>query len=332
MGSSSESDAPLTTLHPDLFHSHILTRLDGPSLASASASSSLLRRLCLHDPLWRQICTSTWPSLRDPILRPVISDFPSGHRSLFLDSFPTLHYYSRPHHLHPSFTPTTEWISAVDIYDHDTPIFSKVHRTQTQSGWFECSPLWIDLLDPKESVPMPLKCARKDEDWMKHLEKNLSLSWILIDPSRNRAANLSSRRPVSAQRHWLTGDLELVYAVVIACDEGPSEWVQCNIKVTCMYSEEVGGEMPVSEISLTVEDSDGRSMNGKQSMAILQSAIESGKRKRMSEEEAKARFEEFLSVKRDRREARERSDQALDMVLIFVVVAIFAFLCWFFLF
>ncbi|XP_028788618.1 F-box protein At3g44326-like [Neltuma alba] len=234
---ASSSDAPFATLHPDLFHAHILSRLDGPSLASASSASSLFRRLCLHDSLWRQICTATWPSLRDPSLRSVISDFPAGHRSLFLDSFPTLHRYSRPDHLDPSFTPTKEWISAVDIYYHDRPIFSKFHRTQTHTGWFECSPLWIDLLGAKESVPTPLKYASKDEDWMKHLEENLSLSWILIDTSRNRAANLSSRRPVSAQRHWLTGELELVYAVVIACDERPSEWVQCNIKVTCTCGE-----------------------------------------------------------------------------------------------
>ncbi|XP_054817150.1 probable F-box protein At2g36090 [Prosopis cineraria] len=325
---ASSSDAPLTTLHPDLFHAHVLSRLDGPSLASASSASSLFRNLCLHDPLWRHICNSTWPSLSDPTLRPVISNFPAGHRSLFLDSFPVLHHCSRPDHLDRSFAPAKEWISAVDIYYHDKPIFSRVHRTQTHTGWFECSPLWIDLLGPKESVPTPLKYARKDEDWMKHLEDTLSLSWILIDPARNRAGNLSSRRPVSAQRHWLTGELELFYAAVIACDEGPSEWVQCNIKVACTCSEEVGGAMRVREVSLTVEDTDGRSLNGKQSMVILQRAVERGRRKMVNEEEAKARFEEFSSIKRDRRDKRERSDQTLDMVLIFAVITIFAFLFW----
>ncbi|KAI9085569.1 hypothetical protein K1719_032412 [Acacia pycnantha] len=77
-------------------------------------------------------------------------------------------------------------------------------------------------------------------------------------------------------RHWLTGDLELVYAVVIACDEGLSEWVQCNIKVTCTCIEEVGTEMLVREISLTMKDFDRRSISGKQSM-VFSSSFDNGR-------------------------------------------------------
>ncbi|XP_028756799.1 probable F-box protein At2g36090 [Neltuma alba] len=298
---ASSSDAPLATLHPDLFHAHILSRLT-------------VRLSRLSPPLCSAACAST-------TLSGVKSALPRGPPSVTPVSVPSS----------PTSPPATVPFSSTPSPPSIAHVL-QVHRTQTHTGWFECSPLWIDLLGAKESVPTPLKYASKDEDWMKHLEENLSLSWILIDTSRNRAANLSSRRPVSAQRHWLTGELELVYAVVIACDERPSEWVQCNIKVTCTCGEEVGGEMRVKEVSLTVEDTDGRSVSGKQSMAILQSAVESGKRRKVNEEEAKARFEEFLSVKRDRREKQERRDQALDMVLIVVVVTMFAFLCWFFFF
>lgn len=155
----------------------------------------------------------------------------------------------------------------------------------------------------------------------------------MIDPSRNRAVNLSSRRAVTAQRQWITGDVEVVYAVVL---EGPTlaEWVQCNVKVLCSTcgEEEEGGKMHVREVSLTVEDCDGRSMCGEQSLMIMQSAVECGRRKRVDHDEAKARFDAFLELKKHRREVRERNDQAIDMVLIFSVISLFLFFSWFFFF
>ncbi|KAF7823207.1 F-box protein [Senna tora] len=281
----------ISAVHPDVIQTQILNRLDGATLASAACASSHLRGLCNDDTLWRNICTATWPSLHDPRVRHVVSGFPGGHRSLFSDSFPTLHHVDD--HPDRSFpTASDHWISAVDLYYRDTPIFSKVIRTETRTGWFGSSPLWIDLLDPNELVPTPLVYARKDEDWMRqrHLEENLSVSWILIDPTRNRAANLSSRKAVSAKRNWFSRDLELVYAVVIACEgRAAREWVQCNIKVTCCG--EAGGEMHVREVSLMVEDTEGRNICGEESMVILQRAIENGKRERVKEEEAKAREE-----------------------------------------
>lgn len=162
---------------------------------------------------------------------------------------------------------------------------------------------------------------------MKDLEENLSLSWILIDPTRKRAANLSSRKPVSSQKHWLTGYLELVYAVVIACDERASEWVTCNIRVTCCG--EVGGEMHVRDVRLMIEDTEGKNICGRKSMVILQDAIENGKRKKVKNEEAKERYEKFLEIKRMRKENKEKTQHVVDMVLIFFVIAIFSIFCGF---
>lgn len=216
------------------------------------------------------------------------------------------------------------------MYYKDTPIFSKVQRTDSQTSWFLCSPLWVDLLQPKEFVPTPVKYVPKDEEWLKHLEDNLSLSWILIDPTRKRSVNLSSRRPVSVQRHWLTRDLEILYAVTVARDQKTPEWVQCTIKVTCCGK--VGGEMHVRGASLTVEDMEGKNLSGKESLGILQGAMENAERKKVSREEAKGRYEKFLRMKRQRRERKQRIEKAMDMISVMVIIVVFLFFCSFMLF
>lgn len=318
---SSSSD--ITTVHPDIFQSHILNRLDGPTLASAASATSHLRGLCTEHHLWRNICAATWPSLNDPLAAATIATFPATHRSIFSDSFPSLHHSPpNPIPTQPPTPPPPELISAVDIYYKGKPVFSRVIRTETHKGWFLCSPLWVDLLDPTEVVPTPLKFAQTNDEieLLNHLVENLALSWIIIDPTRKRAANLSSRRPVSARRHWLTAELEVLYAV-------PMETVQCVVKVTCCGK--VGGAMHVREVSLTMEDTEGRHVMGRDGVVILQDAMENGKREKLDAEKAKERFEKFSIVKREIRERKMRRDKAMDMVAMLVAFAVFALLFWF---
>ncbi|XWS66622.1 hypothetical protein CRYUN_Cryun05aG0215800 [Craigia yunnanensis] len=78
----------ISTIHPDIIETHILTRLDGPTLASASCASSHLRALTSQENLWTNICHSAWPSTTSPRIRHVISNFPNGSRSFFSDAFP----------------------------------------------------------------------------------------------------------------------------------------------------------------------------------------------------------------------------------------------------
>ncbi|KAG5114566.1 hypothetical protein JHK82_037835 [Glycine max] len=312
----------ITTVHPDIFQSHILNRLDGPTLASAASSTSHLRRLCTEHHLWRNISAATWPSLNDPLAAAIITTFPARHRSIFSDSFPSLHH--SPPNLNPTPPPPPppELISAVDLYYKGKPVFSRVIKTETHKGWFLCSPLWVDLLDRNEVVPTPLKFAQTNDEneLLNHLDENLTLSWIIIDPTRKRAANLSSRRPVAVRRHWLTAELQVLYAV-------PMETVQCVVKVTCCGK--AGGAMHVREVSLTMEDTEGRHVMGKDSVVILQDAMENGKRKKLDEVEAKERFEKFSIVKREIRERKMRRDKATDMVAMLVAFAVFALLFWF---
>jgi uncharacterized protein involved in high-affinity Fe2+ transport len=77
------------------------------------------------------------------------------------------------------------------------------------------------------------------------------------------------------------------------------------VVVTC--GGQVGGEMHVGQVSLQVEDMEGKHMNGRDSLVILQAAMESGRRKKERSGEGKERFEEFLEVQRETMKRRAGS-------------------------
>ncbi|OIW08477.1 hypothetical protein TanjilG_03153 [Lupinus angustifolius] len=325
------SSTTITAVHPDIIHTHILTRLDGATLSTVASVSSHLRHLCSGQDIWENLCTATWPSLMDPIVRHVISTFPNGHRSIFSDAYPSLHHFSPslPNHRRPS--PPEELISAVDIYYKGNPIFSRVQRTETSENLFLTSPLCFEVLQPNEFIQTPVNFVRKDEEWMSQLQESFTLSWILIDPIQKRAANISSRRPVSVKRHWLTRDLEIIYAVVMAGEKGRStEKVQCMVKVTCCGK--VGGELHVKEVNLVMEDMEGKQVMGKKGVMILQRAMENGERKKVDEVRAMERFVKFSRVIKERREMKHRREKAhgvVCMLLVFIALVLFCFIAGF---
>ncbi|CAN7137730.1 unnamed protein product [Brassica rapa subsp. narinosa] len=60
--SSSTVTNLISTVHHDIIEAHILTRLDGPTLASVSCASSHLHDLASNELLWSKLRRSTWPS------------------------------------------------------------------------------------------------------------------------------------------------------------------------------------------------------------------------------------------------------------------------------
>ncbi|OIW09351.1 hypothetical protein TanjilG_01322 [Lupinus angustifolius] len=288
------NNTSLSSLPHHLIHSHILTRLHAHALFSAAATSSDFYRLCTVDNhLWHSITTAMWPSLTDPLAASLISPCINHHRPIPMEN----HSPSQP----------SELISAVDLYYDGKPLFSKCHVTQTRKGWFLSSSLWIDILEPNEVVPTRLKFSPNDDvQWLKNLEQKLTLSWIMIDPTRKRAVNLSSGSVVSTRWQTLTEELEVVYAVMI------EEEVQCSVKVTCCGK--VGGEMDVREVSLTMQGMDGRRVMGKDSMVILQRVMEFGNRKRLSRKEKKESYEKFCRMKKERGERLLKKYKNFDLV------------------
>ncbi|XP_022743943.1 probable F-box protein At2g36090 [Durio zibethinus] len=323
--------AAISTIHPDIIETHILTRLDGPTLASASCSSTQLRALASHENLWTNICHSMWPSTTSPRVFHVISNFPNGSSSFFSDAFPLAMEPVSFGNSSENPNLPSELISAVDIYYKKELIFSKVVETETVTAWFKCSPFRVDLLGPKEAfstrIPHP-----DTEDTCRDLEEGMELSWIVIDPIGKRAMNLSSQRPVTIQWHWLSGDVQVKFASVVTGGRSgaATELVQCGVVVTCGGS--ARGEMHVREVSLQVEDMDGMYLKGRDSLVILKRGLE-GKRGKVKkkEEERKKEFLEFLERKRERKEKKIMREGILDMLCVAFGVMAFASSVLFFL-
>ncbi|EXB54609.1 hypothetical protein L484_019179 [Morus notabilis] len=319
--------ATISAVHPDVIGAHILTRLDGPTLASAAATSSQLHSLSREPSLWENICRSTWPSTASPRVSQVISSFPGGHRSFFSDSFPLPINHDDHSNQAINLDRTPELISAVDVHYRGKLILSKVVETETSSGWFRCSPFRVDLLHPKDVVPTEIPYPRGD-DTCRDLAEGLTLSWIVIDPIGRRSMNLSSHRPVEAQRHWLSGEVHVRFSAVLLGSS--SEFTQCGVQLTCGGWSHCGGGgeefLQVREVCLVVEDMDGTHLKGRESLVILQRALEGkrGKGGKMREEEGRKRCQEYLERKRERKERRLRTEGALDIVFAFFFGA-FAF-------
>lgn len=183
------------------------------------------------------------------------------------------------------------------------------------------SPFRIELLGHKETFPTPVKFTGEDENRKSELQK-MKLSWILIDQTKNRAVNISSLNPVSVKRHWLTGELKIRYSTVMnsVTGAGACELVQCGIVVTCEGKE--GGELHVREVSMQIEDMDGKVLCGKDSLVILQGVIEGGRKKR-NENEIKENYENLLELKKKWKENKQKREKRLDMMCIISGITIF---------
>ncbi|RDY07180.1 F-box protein, partial [Mucuna pruriens] len=292
-GATTLSDVPA-----DIIQTHILTRLDGPALASTGTTCSQLRSLSSHSPLWASACHATWPSTLSPRVHHVISTFPDGARSFFADSFPS----PRPSQNSPQNPDRTpELISAVDLFHGSRLLFSKVAVTETVTGWFRCSPFRIDMVDAKDVVRTEVEYPA-DEATCRELGEQLRLSWVLIDPVARRAVNVSSGRAVAVEKHWLSGEVEVRFATA-------AEAALCSAVVTW------GAEMHVKEVSLQMEDMDGMQMNGRDSLRSLE-----GERKRKTKEKSGEGYREFLKRKRERKEGKIRAEGRLDMLCVGLTV------------
>ncbi|XP_047334116.1 probable F-box protein At2g36090 [Impatiens glandulifera] len=307
-------------LSNDILETHILTRLDGPSLASISSSSSHLHALSTENRLWTGICHSTFPSTADSSrLRRLISTFPGGPRSFFSLTCPLLFSDSIPSNSNSLLPPApalmSELISAVDIRYRNHLIFSKVQEIETESNWFRCSPFRLDMLEPKEGVVTNVQYPKNDDSVCESIMEEMRLSWVLINPNPGlqQAANFSSYKPVSVEKHWLSGEIKVRFPSFLAGSS--SEMVQCGIVVTCGASE--GGELQVREVTLQVEDMDGRHLSGKESLVIVQRAMEGKRGKTVGkEEEGRKRMKVYEEKKRQRRERKMRIESTLDMLCV----------------
>ncbi|CAN6841997.1 unnamed protein product [Brassica oleracea] len=331
-GDYSNGDS-FSTLHPDIIQTQILTRLDGPTLTSTASTSSYIHTLCTEQKLWQELSTAAWPSVNDPRVVKAISSFPSGYRSFFADSYP---FSEHTWHSEKDDPPTTGLISAVDLYYRGELIYSKVQEMETESGkggWFLSTPFRVDLIDPKESVETRIRYPGGDyEAWVRDMEESMKLNWILIDPVKKRAANISSRDAVSAKRNWLTGDLEIRFSTVVTGKRAAevAMVLSCGSAETWKeVDEEVGGEVHVREVRLGIEDIEGKCLKGRESVVILQGLLE-GKRSRKDgcgeQGRGKGKYEEYVEMKTEWRKKKERREKFQDTICMIFGFSLFVLL------
>lgn len=326
----------INAVSSDVLRCHILTRLDGASLAAVSCTCSHLHSFCSEESLWREKCAVTWPSTSDTRVQSIISTFPAGYRSFFSDSFPFLAHGGEIDL--PPPVDTTELISAVDIFYKDEVIFSKVHVTETVSGWFLCSPMRIDLVQPKEliSTRVSLTDQWEGDTWKNDLEENLSLSWLLIDPTRKRAADISTRKPVSVQRHWLTGEVHVRFSTIFVVREEQVEFTVTVVLAAFNRREEETAALQIREVSLVAEDMDGMNLGGRGSLVILAAAMGEKRRRWRAggEEEGKKKYREFMNMKTVKKETKSRppeKETTMETAACLVAVVLLGFLLCFYL-
>lgn len=273
-------------LHADVLGC-ALRRLDGRSLAAASCATAGLRALAADPETWRALCLAQWPSLGT--CRRTLAALPP--RQLFADAFPFPSTDASPSAA--DLTLPTELVSAVDIYCGGTPLLSRVVETPASSPWFLGSPFRVEAVERKRPPVATVSAPSPAE---------MELSWVVVDPSGGRAVNVSSRRPVSVDRHWYTGETLVRFAVVLG---------GCKFEATVACAEGTGH---VAEVSLAVEDADGAAVGGEGTVRLLAAAMEAPRKGGEREpEEAKRRYEEFVRRKRGRKESKARREAFVDL-------------------
>ncbi|KAL2345258.1 hypothetical protein Fmac_006543 [Flemingia macrophylla] len=309
----------ISAVHPDVIQTHILTRLDGPALACVASTCSELHALSENEPLWAEICRSTWPSTSAPRMRHVISTFPRASRSFFADSFAP--FSARSWREARAESAPAELISAVDIFLDGRAVVSRVVETETESGWFRCSPFRVDVLDTKEAAATGAEYPRSEEECAGIAER-MRVSWLVVDPRGRRAVEVSGGRAVAVERHWLSGDVRVRLATVVSGGERGSatELAVCGVSVT------LGSEMQVREACLELEDMDGMKLNGRDSLGILQRALQGKRGKLFCEgEDGIQRYLAFVNIKMQRKERKLRDERRLDMLCVCVGLTLLSF-------
>lgn len=89
----------------------------------------------------------------------------------------------------------------------------------------------------------------------------------------------------------------------------------------------MGGEIHVRDVRLQVEDIEGKCMKGRDSLVILQGLLD-GKRSCKDDEErrAKERYEEYVRMKIQWRENKERREKAQDTICMIFGFSMFVLL------
>lgn len=360
-------------LNQDLL-ANILSRVDGPTLTTASCSCSDLRRVAQEERLWEDLAHATWPSTQEKIAHNLISSL-GGFQKFYADSYPLLVYRKGPKVLRaPSHVSPPDFVSMVDVYYKKKCIFSKVLNgisgsedgcddgggdgawDKNHDGWFLDCPFRLDALnyhtgsttldddgyddgpdlqDDKEgtmgtlpSIPMIKKKERRSGKFCRKLEKNVRLSWVLLNTKTGKAANLSSWKPISVQRHWPSeGNFLMCFGCVVPAEEQllPCESAECVISMRCRLLEREGC-LRCTEISMQVKDIEGTHVNGRTSTLVLERALRCERSRHSWEVEMG--YGEYMRERREIMQKKMKQEGFADMLCLLSGIALLGSFCF----
>ncbi|KMZ72328.1 hypothetical protein ZOSMA_166G00230 [Zostera marina] len=306
-----EKTTNIEDLHDEILF-QILRFLDGPALATTSCTTPRLQKIATDHDLWQQLCLSSFPSLRQSSL--LLLQLNSNYQSFFSNVYPFSVPNPEPVGSDDAVKKPIGIFCAIDIHHKDDLIFSKLVeinlRSQSQFQWFLSSPFHIDVynqLKQDEREHAPINPISPEE---------LTLSWIVIVPTSSiRAANLSSRRPVSINKNPYTEETNIQFATVIG------DYIASAMVTYCSET------MQLLEVSLNMKGQDGAWLNGKDTLVAMRMASE-GKRIGNWKEEnvvvkVKERYWEYEKIKKEKMEKRVRIEWTVDMLLVLASVFIF---------
>nr|XP_043615993.1 F-box protein At2g27310-like [Erigeron canadensis] len=229
----------------------------------------------------------------------------------------------------PSNLWPTELISAVEIRYQNDIIYSKVKFTDITTE-FLSSELRIQLYnDPTSTVDLKideLKCGDEATSSLLHLKEFLTLSWIIIEPARKWAVNLSSVKLVNARQDSLTKETVVQYVTILPrC--GTNEMVQCKIQIVLGFGIGLVGSFYVKKVILKFQDLGSSCLNGRDFLAVTRGAImekNNVRRKVVEDDEERWKsYKKFKEMKKEKKESIKKEERKLEFEIKMNYIAIF---------
>ncbi|KAK1273783.1 F-box protein [Acorus gramineus] len=244
---------------------------------------------------------------------------------------------------------------------HGVPITSDIFDDSDEDvglayygSWFLDCPFRMDVLaqrsgdeyvdyierdggDDEGGDPQQLRLETEEEKRV--LEENVRVSWIIMNAKTGEAVNLSSWKPRSVQKNWLAeGDLVMKFGCAVGGSRGLraqngfccwSKPAECVITLRCRCVGGVGEVVvELREIGLHVVDVDGVHLSGRSGLEVLDRAL------RCDRSGVHGKVEMgYRSYDVDRAVAKvekDKRDWAAERIWIFIVVAVFASVFYFF--
>ncbi|XP_076921010.1 F-box protein At2g27310-like [Bidens hawaiensis] len=161
----------------------------------------------------------------------------------------------------------------------------------------------------------------------------MTLNWILIDPTLKRAGNLSTIKPVSVKRDWVSNKIIVKYVTVLPGCE-PKEMVRCRILVVLGTGQEgeLGEGLRVKEVTMKVLPVDSCWLSGGDFLVISQRAtlgVNNVRRKVLDDKEIWERWCEFKEMIRQRRELARKKEEKRKNHIVMDYIWVFMSLCFY---